>query len=373
MPTRAISRPTAGHGRGTCWRPATSSSTGMPAASRGAIPMFYVHMLRDGALAADYNPTELDVAPGDRLEVLGIQGAWLHARDAARGRSGWIPAEKTRTVTAEASRVAPVTQVICPTYHAPVFNSALHPARSTRNGMLGSRSGYVRRVEDIAGDGAGLAVGADWRVGGAVGGAGRRALGCAAGVRHSRPGICARRWKPSTPRRAFRCCMDRTWPLDAGRRRCGRYAPDAALRLLLEGTGLIAQAVGDKAFVLRLRPAPSGGAVSAQARHRRAFEAQLQQRVLDALCRQPVSAPGVHRAALALRVDRQGQIGSVRLLDSTAARRATRRYARPCRACRWASRPAIRARPTWCWCCRARAASRRTAPARPSLPATERE
>ena len=60
----------------------------------------YVHMLRDGALAADYNPTELDVAPGDHLEVLGIQGAWLHARDAARGRSGWIPAEKTRTVTA---------------------------------------------------------------------------------------------------------------------------------------------------------------------------------------------------------------------------------------------------------------------------------
>ena len=47
--------------------------------------------------------------------------------------------------------------------------------------MLGSRSGYVRRVEDIAGNGAGLAVGADWRAGGAVGGTGRRALGCAAG------------------------------------------------------------------------------------------------------------------------------------------------------------------------------------------------
>ena len=123
--------------------------------------------------------------------------------------------------------------------------------------------------------------------------------------------------------------MDRTWPLDAGRRRCVRYAPDAALRLLLEGTGLIAQAVGDKAFVLRPRPAPSGGAVSAQARHRRAFEAQLQQRVLDALCRQPASAPGVYRAALALRVDRQGQIGSVRLLDSTgsAARDAAIRAA----------------------------------------------
>ena len=81
-----------------------------------------------------------------------------------------------------------------------------------------------------------------------------------------------------------------------------------------------------------LRPTPSaqsGGAVSAQARHRRAFEAQLQQRVLDALCRQPASAPGIYRAALALRVDRQGQIGSVRLLDSTgsAARDAAIRAA----------------------------------------------
>ena len=44
--------------------------------------------------------------------------------------------------------------------------------------------------------------------------AGRRALGCAAGF-DIPPRICARRWKPSTPRRAFRCCMDRTWPLDA--------------------------------------------------------------------------------------------------------------------------------------------------------------
>ena len=67
-------------------------------------------MLRDGALAADYNPTELDVAPGDRLEVLGIQGAWLHARDAARGRSGWIPAEDAHCDGLKPARVAPVTQ-----------------------------------------------------------------------------------------------------------------------------------------------------------------------------------------------------------------------------------------------------------------------
>ena len=196
--------------------------------------------------------------------------------------------------------------------------------------MLGSRSGYVRRVEDIAGNGAGLAVGADWRAGGAVGGTGRRALGCAAGFDI-----------PAQDLRAALEAFDTATgisvlygsDLSAGRRSSalrGHYAPDAALRLLLEGTGLIAQAVGDKAFVLRPTPsAQSGGAVSAQARHRRAFEAQLQQRVLDALCRQPASAPGIYRAALALRVDRQGQIGSVRLLDSTgsAARDAAIRAA----------------------------------------------
>ena len=51
------------------------------------------------ALAADYNPTELDVAPGDHLEVLGIQGAWLRARCGAwpqRMDSG----REARTVTA---------------------------------------------------------------------------------------------------------------------------------------------------------------------------------------------------------------------------------------------------------------------------------
>ena len=119
--------------------------------------------------------------------------------------------------------------------------------------------------------------------------------------------------------------------LSAGRRSSalrGHYAPDAALRLLLEGTGLIAQAVGDKAFVLRPTPsAQSGGAVSAQARHRRAFEAQLQQRVLDALCRQPASAPGIYRAALALRVDRQGRSVRCACWIPRAARRATIRAA----------------------------------------------
>ena len=238
--------------------------------------------------------------------------------------------------------------------------------------MLGSRSGYVRRVEDIAGDGAGLAVGADWRVGGAVGGA-------AVAPSDARQGFDI----PAQDLRAALEAFDTATgisvlygsDLAAGRRSSalrGRYAPDAALRLLLEGTGLIAQAVGDKAFVLRPRPAPSGGAVSAQARHRRAFEAQLQQRVLDALCRQPASAPGVYRAALALRSTGKGRSVRCACWIPRAARRATRRYARPCRACRWASRPAIRARPTWCWCCRARAASRRTAPARLSS-ATERE
>ena len=195
--------------------------------------------------------------------------------------------------------------------------------------MLGSRSGYVRRVEDIAGDGAGLAVGADWRVGGAVGGAGRRALGCAAGVRHSRPGsargagslrhrdghfgavwIGPGRWTP---------VVGVAWALCAGRGAAsvaGGHGPDRAGGRR-QGFRAAARAQRHPAARCRRRRGIAGPS-------RRSCSS-----VLDALCRQPASAPGVYRAALALRVDRQGQIGSVRLLDSTgsAARDAAIRAA----------------------------------------------
>ena len=196
--------------------------------------------------------------------------------------------------------------------------------------MLGSRSGYVRRVEDIAGNGAGLAVGADWRAGGAVGGTGRRALGCAAGFDI-----------PAQDLRAALEAFDTATgisvlygsDLSAGRRSSalrGHYAPDAALRLLLEGTGLIAQAVGDKAFVLRPTPsAQSGGAVSAQARHRRPSR-----RSCSSACWTPCAGSRPARRASTARRWRCGstgkeQIGSVRLLDSTgsAARDAAIRAA----------------------------------------------
>ena len=159
--------------------------------------------------------------------------------------------------------------------------------------------------------------------------------------------------------------------LAAGRRSSalrGRYAPDAALRLLLEGTGLIAQAVGDKAFVLR--PAPSAirrrgvGAGAASPGLRGAAAAARAGRPVPAAGQRAGRLPrGAGAAGRPARADRFGAPAGFH--GQRGARRGDTRGLAG--ACRWASRPAIRARPTWCWCCRARAASRRTAPARPSL------
>ncbi|WZB60944.1 hypothetical protein WJ970_24885 [Achromobacter xylosoxidans] len=60
----------------------------------------YVHMLRDGALAADYNPTELDVAPGDHTWRCWASRApgCMRAMRRVAAADGFH--EKTRTVTA---------------------------------------------------------------------------------------------------------------------------------------------------------------------------------------------------------------------------------------------------------------------------------
>ena len=46
----------------------------------------------DGKLIRDYNPTELNQAAGDILEVKEIVYAWLLATN-TQGVTGWIPAE----------------------------------------------------------------------------------------------------------------------------------------------------------------------------------------------------------------------------------------------------------------------------------------
>jgi hypothetical protein len=96
----------------------------------------------------------------------------------------------------------------------------------------------------------------------------------------------------------------------------GRYAPDVALRLMIEGTGLAAQAVNDRAFVLRaaVTAVPN---VAPQAFRPSAYDALLQRRVYEALCVNADSAMGNYRIALALHIDTLGRIGEARLLDTT--------------------------------------------------------
>ena len=48
--------------------------------------------LTDGALARNYNPTELVQSVGDVLTVIEIVNAWLIAAN-KDGQTGWIPAE----------------------------------------------------------------------------------------------------------------------------------------------------------------------------------------------------------------------------------------------------------------------------------------
>ena len=316
-----------GHGRGLAGALATSSSTGMPAASRGRD----TYVTSTCATARSRRTTTrpnwtwrraiawrcwASRAPGC-MRAMRRVAAWM---DSGREDAHCDGLEACPRGTCHAGNPPDL-----PCQFSRLASGKVDKDKGAR--MLGSRSGYVRRVEDIAGDGAGLAVGADWRVGGAVGARGPSRLGCAAGF--DIPPICARRWKPSDTATGISVLYGSD--LAAGRRssalraRAGRGAASVA-----GGHGPDRAGGRRQGFSLRLAPSAIR---RARCRRRRgiagAFEAQLQQRVLDAPCRQPASAPGVYRAALALRVDRQGQIGSVRLLDSTgsAARDAAIRAA----------------------------------------------
>lgn len=102
----------------------------------------------------------------------------------------------------------------------------------------------------------------------------------------------------------------------------GRYSPEAALRLLLEGTGLIVETVhGGPADALILKEA---GATTNTARMGTGTEgvdtdygAWVQARVWQALCADPRTAPGRYRSLLRFQVDAEGQIQHPRLLATT--------------------------------------------------------
>lgn len=101
----------------------------------------------------------------------------------------------------------------------------------------------------------------------------------------------------------------------------GRYSAEAALRLLLDGTGLVAQKFDHDAggaFILKTAvDAKGSGARVASLGSMRGYPGLIQTRVWQALCSNPRTAPGGYRSLLSFRVDASGQIQGVRLVTSS--------------------------------------------------------
>lgn len=107
----------------------------------------------------------------------------------------------------------------------------------------------------------------------------------------------------------------------------GRFAPEEALRRLLEGSGLKARAVAPDSFVLLPvepadipEPEPQATMPSA-AESARAYGGWVQLRLLQALCARDDLVLGSYRLALRVRIDGKGRVAQARLLDTTGDRR----------------------------------------------------
>ena len=107
----------------------------------------------------------------------------------------------------------------------------------------------------------------------------------------------------------------------AGRRApalAGRYPPEAALRLLLEGSDLAVHFTAPGAFVLE----PGGEAaqapgIAAAAPRDPVYDGLLQSRLREVFCRDARTMPDGWRVALSFQVDAEGRIARPMLLDST--------------------------------------------------------
>ncbi|APD13577.1 TonB family protein [Pandoraea pulmonicola] len=100
----------------------------------------------------------------------------------------------------------------------------------------------------------------------------------------------------------------------------GRYSPEAALRKLLEGTGLTAEKFNmgqSSAFILKAAnetaAAPSGNGLGKLT----GYPGLVQTRVWQALCSHPLTAPGRYRALLRFQLDETGHVQRARLIGST--------------------------------------------------------
>lgn len=103
----------------------------------------------------------------------------------------------------------------------------------------------------------------------------------------------------------------------------GIYTPEAALRMLIEGTGLVAEYTAANAFILQPDARQArGGSVGRRAdpprgAFYRSYYGVVQAGVRDALCRHAVTRAGGYRAAVSFEVSPMGRVEGARVLDST--------------------------------------------------------
>jgi hypothetical protein len=100
----------------------------------------------------------------------------------------------------------------------------------------------------------------------------------------------------------------------------GRFSADEGLRQLLQGSGLMSQYSDRNRVVLlpatpQQNDAPAVPVVLGAAQ--RAYFGSAQRRLRERLCHDRRVAPGHYRAAVAMRVDPQGHVSDLALLDTT--------------------------------------------------------
>jgi hypothetical protein len=120
----------------------------------------------------------------------------------------------------------------------------------------------------------------------------------------------------------------------------GERTPEAALRELLAGSGIVVRYTSQAAFMLMRPEAPDAGSApaaaatgtasasaSAATAARRGYYTELQARVTAALCGDPATMPGSYRLALNLWIDAEAPVVERVLLHPTGNERRDARIA----------------------------------------------
>lgn len=99
----------------------------------------------------------------------------------------------------------------------------------------------------------------------------------------------------------------------------GVFTPAAALRLLLEGTGLSARFMADRTFVLVPPPEHDAAVSAAPAAVQQGYYARIQASLRNALCSSAEARPGRYRLAALFWIGSSGKVARYERLGSTGA------------------------------------------------------